>query len=324
MALNTITNDSQFANQRVVALAGGVGGAKLADGLARVLPAGALTVIVNTGDDFQHYGLHVSPDLDTVMYTLAGIAHPVNGWGLADDTRQMIEMMKRYGDEAWFGFGDRDLATNLLRTQALANGWMLSQVTQDLASRLGVAAHLIPMSDAPVATTVDTIEMGILKFQEYFVRHRWQPVVKRVWYDGAESAQPAPGLIEALETATAIVICPSNPVLSIEPILHVQGVRAALAARKVPCTVVSPIVAGAALKGPAAKLMDELGLSPSVVGIAEYYGGLVDGIVIDDEDRASSQQVKQASLVSNIVMREITDRVRVAREVLAWNKELSE
>ncbi|MBX3081324.1 MAG: 2-phospho-L-lactate transferase [Anaerolineae bacterium] len=317
-----MTDDSAFANERVVALAGGVGGAKLADGLARVLPPGALTVIVNTGDDFTHYGLHVSPDLDTVMYTLAGIAHPVNGWGLADDTRQMIEMMKRYGDEAWFGLGDRDLATNLLRTHALANGWSLSQITHDLASRLGVTSHLLPMSDMSVATNVDTIEMGILKFQEYFVRHRWQPVVKRVLYEGAESAYPAPGVKEALETATMIVICPSNPVLSVEPILRVQGMRAALEARTVPCVVVSPIVAGAALKGPAAKLMAELDLEPSVIGIADYYGRLIDGIVIDNEDSASSQHIKQPSLASNIVMREVTDRVRVAREVLAWNKEL--
>ena len=324
MALTTTPDDSSFANERVVALAGGVGGAKLADGLARILPPGALTVIVNTGDDFRHYGLHVSPDLDTVMYTLAGLAHPVNGWGVADDTRQMIEMMKVYGDDAWFGFGDRDLATNLLRTQMLADGMSLSQATQNLTQRLGIPSHILPMTDQPVATMVDTVKQGVLKFQEYFVKYRWQPVVKRVWYEGAESARPAPGLLEALAAATVIVICPSNPILSIEPILRVQGVRAALESRRVPRIVVSPIVAGAALKGPAAKLMDELGLSASVVGIADYYGALIDGIMIDEQDRDSIQQVKQATLVSDIVMRDVADRVRVAREALAWNKELVE
>src|SRR5437868_5857084 len=214
---------------QIVALAGGVGGAKLADGLARCLPPGALTVIVNTGDDLTHYGLNISPDLDTVMYTLAGLADPVNGWGLAGDTRQMLGMLQRYGDDAWFGLGDKDVATHLLRTQALSSGNTLSEVTAHLASALGISARILHMSDQPVSTIVETADGETLAFQEYFVRYRWQPIVKRLRYDGAATARPAPGLLEALAEATIIVICPSNPLLSIEPILQVAGIREALA-----------------------------------------------------------------------------------------------
>ncbi|MBX3061754.1 MAG: 2-phospho-L-lactate transferase [Anaerolineae bacterium] len=308
--------------RRVVALAGGVGGAKLADGLYRALPSDALTVVVNTGDDFRKYGLYVSPDLDTVLYTLAGLAHPVNGWGLADDTRQMIEMMKLYGDEAWFGLGDKDLATNLLRTEALANGQPLSVITQDLARRLGIGATLLPMSDDQVATIVDTVEYGSQNFQEYFVRFRWQPVVKRLEYRGSESAAPAPGVLEALESADLIVICPSNPVLSIEPILQIRQIREALQNRRAPCLCVSPIIAGSALKGPAAKLMAELGMRATAAGVADYYGDLLDGFVIDDADHASSQDISTRVWVSNIVMRDAGDRIRLASELLAWGTEL--
>lgn len=307
--------------RRVVALAGGVGGAKLADGLYRALPQGALTVVVNTGDDFRKYGLYISPDLDTVLYTLAGLAHPINGWGLADDSRQMIEMMKLYGDEAWFGLGDKDLATNLLRTQALANGQPLSAITQDLARRLQIGATLLPMSDDQVATIVDTVEYGLLNFQEYFVRYRWQPVVQRLQYAGAESAKAAPAVLEALENADLIVICPSNPVLSIEPILQVRQIREALQNRRAPCLCVSPIIAGNALKGPAAKLMAELGMQATAAGVADYYGDLLDGFVIDDADQASSQDIATRVWVSNIVMRDVRDRTRLASELLAWGRE---
>jgi LPPG:FO 2-phospho-L-lactate transferase len=300
----------------VVALAGGVGGAKLVDGLARILQPDSLTVIVNTGDDFTHYGLAISPDLDTVMYTLAGLAHPVNGWGLAGDTQQMIGMMRRYGDDAWFGLGDMDLATNLLRTQALASGQSLSSVTQRLSSALGVQIRLLPMSDDPVRTMVETVEHGILPFQEYFVRYRWQPTVTRLWYDGADRARPAPGLLDALAQADTIVICPSNPMLSIEPILSVPGVRTALEQRACPCVVVSPIIAGQAVKGPAAKLMKELSMEVSAVGVAEYYGTLIDGLVVDTADEGIT--VRQRKLVTNTLMQSPDDRVRLAREVVEW------
>lgn len=303
-------------NLKVVALAGGVGGAKLADGLARSLSPGNLTIIVNTGDDFLRYGLSISPDLDTVMYTLAGLADPVNGWGLAGDTRQMVDMLKRYGDDAWFGLGDRDLATHLLRTQALAHGEPLSAITARLAGSLGVRSRLLPMSDDRVPTMVETVEQGILEFQEYFVHYRWQPTIKRVWYDNVERAHPAPGVIEELETADLIVICPSNPMLSVEPILRVSGVRSALEKRRIPCIAVSPIAGGKAFKGPAAKIMAELGMDVSPGGVAAYYGNLIDGLVVDTADR--SINATQPIQATDIEMKTIEDRVRLAGEVLMW------
>jgi LPPG:FO 2-phospho-L-lactate transferase len=322
MALNSTepnTEASSFSGP-VVAFAGGVGGAKLADGLMQVLPVGTLTVIVNTGDDFTHYGLNISPDLDTVMYTLSGLADPINGWGLAGDTRQMIGMMQRYGDEAWFGLGDKDVATHLLRTQALASGATLSEVTASFASTLGIPAHVLPMTNDRVSTVVETVERGTLSFQEYFVRHRWQPTVTHLRYEGADSARPAIGVLEAIENASAIIICPSNPLLSIEPILQVSGVRAALERRSVPCVAVSPIIAGQAVKGPAAKLMRELGKESSVVGIADYYGKLIDGLVMDELDR--DVVVNQRSFVTNTLMKTLEDRARLAKEVLSFTETL--
>jgi len=311
-----LIHQADNALQPIVALAGGVGGAKLADGLARILPPGALTVIVNTGDDFRYYGIAVSPDLDTVMYTLSELAHPVNGWGLDGDTRQMVEMLRHYGEESWFGLGDRDLATNLLRTQALAQGKSLSTITADLAARLGITSHLMPMTDDRVSTMVDTREHGVLEFQEYFVRYRWQPTVTRLWYEGADKASPAPGVLDAIQNAAAIVFCPSNPVLSIEPILRVPGIRRALENRRVPSIAVSPVIAGAALKGPTVKIMNELGLDASVSGISAYYGALIDGFVIDHADQEIG--ILQQKLVTNIRMNIPEDRARLAREVLAW------
>lgn len=313
MALNQQTAPIK----RIVALAGGVGGAKLAYGLAQVVPQ--LTIIGNTGDDFRYYGLAVSPDLDTVMYTLARLAHPINGWGLRDDTRQMVDMLRCYGEESWFGLGDRDIATNLLRTHLLAQGLPLSAVTAWLADKLGVAARLIPMTDDRVATMVESREYGTLEFQEYFVRYRWQPTVTRLWYEGAEMARPAPGVVEALEAADAIFICPSNPVLSIEPILRVPGIREAImgrARRGAPCVAVSPVIAGAALKGPTVKIMAELGLDPSVAGIAAYYGDVIDGFVVDYQDR--DEPVRQRKLVTDIRIDTSEARERLAREVIAW------
>jgi LPPG:FO 2-phospho-L-lactate transferase len=315
MALNTSKRDN--ATLRVVALAGGVGGAKLADGLAQLAPN--LTIIGNTGDDFRYYGLAVSPDLDTVMYTLARLAHPVNGWGLRDDTRQMIDMLKCYGEESWFGLGDRDIATNLLRTYLLSQGKALSEVTAFLTGKLDVTARLIPMTDDRIATMVGTRELGVLEFQEYFVRHRWQPTVTHLWYDGADSARPAPGVLDALNSADVIVICPSNPVLSVEPILRVPNIRAAIldrVRRSVPCVAVSPVIAGAALKGPTVKIMNELGMDPSVAGIAAYYGDLIDAFVIDHKDQEAA--VSQEKVVTDIRMETPEARARLAREVLAW------
>ncbi|GAB4546474.1 MAG: 2-phospho-L-lactate transferase [Anaerolineae bacterium] len=318
MALNPSqmfpTNPLYF--KQVVALAGGVGGAKLAHGLARILAPNQLTIIGNTGDDFNYYGLHVSPDLDTLMYTLAELAHPVQGWGIQDDTRQMQTMLRRYGEEAWFGIGDLDLATNVLRSHQLGQGKSLSAVTAWLAEKLGITARLLPMTDDPLTTVVETREYGLLAFQEYFVRHRWQPTVTRLIYDGAHRAQPAPGVLEALSQAELIVICPSNPVLSIEPILQVRAIREALENRRVPCVAVSPVIAGAALKGPTVKIMHELGLRPDVVGISNYYGILLDGLVIDEQDRHAEAAIHQKIAFTDIRMTSIADRERLAREVL--------
>ena len=312
-----------MALKRIVALAGGVGGAKLALGLARALPPEALTVVVNTGDDFSLYGLAISPDLDTVMYTLGGVANPESGWGLAGDSNQMLDMLRQYGEQPWFGLGDRDLATHLLRTQWLAEGQSLTQVTARLCRGLGIPQAILPMSDDPVRTLVDTVEHGQLAFQEYFVRHRWQPVVERISYAGAAAARPGEAVLSALQAADAVVICPSNPLLSIAPILAVPGMREAMGGK--PVVAVTPIVAGGALKGPAAKLMGELGWVVSPASVAAYYGDLLDGFVLDQRDSSAFTQADFACrmFVTETVMVSEQDRVRLAQQVVAWAEEIS-
>lgn len=304
--------------KRVVALAGGVGGAKLVYGLARVLPAGQLTVVGNVADDFTLYGLHISPDLDTVMYTLAGLANPETGWGVAGDSWQMLDMLVRYGEEGWFRLGDRDMATHLLRTHWLAQGVSLTEVTSRLARALGVQQRLLPVTDDPLATMVETVEYGTLAFQEYFVRHRWQPVVRRVWFEGAETARMTSAVAGALAGADLIVICPSNPVLSIAPILAVQGVREALQKRAGCCVAVSPFIGGRAVKGPAAKLMPELGLDISVKGLWRFYEGLIDGLVVDVADAPQMVGVEKTILQAYTLMKTDEDKVRLAHEILDW------
>lgn len=305
-------------HKQIVALAGGVGGAKLASGLATVVPPGQLTVIGNVADDFELYGLHISPDLDTLMYTLAGIANPVTGWGIAGDTWRTLEMLKRYGDEGWFRLGDFDFATHLLRTDWLRRGDTLTAVTARLAAGLGLPHRLLPATDDPLATVVDTVEHGPLEFQEYFVRRRWEPTVRRVWFRGAELARiPAP-VDAAVRSADVIVFCPSNPVLSIAPILAVRGMREALAARRGSCVAVSPFIGGQAVKGPAAKIMPELGLDISPGGLLGYYAGLLDGLVIDESERALVAQ-GQPVLVTRTLMQTQEDRIRLAEEILLWS-----
>lgn len=301
----------------VVALAGGVGGAKLADGLAQVLPPENLTIVVNTADDFEWYGLHISPDLDTVMYTLAGVANPASGWGLAGDTFQALEMLGRYGQAIWFHVGDRDLATHILRTHWLREGMTLTAVTEALARALGVQVTILPMSDARVATVVETDE-GELPFQDYFVRRAWQPVVRRIRFEGIGVARPTFAVMATLRSADAVILCPSNPFVSIGPILALPGVREAL--RDAPCVVaVSPIVGGQALKGPAAKMMAELGQPVSPLSIAQGYGDFLSGFVLDWADQAEAERIAALGirpLVTDIVMRDQADRARLAREVL--------
>jgi LPPG:FO 2-phospho-L-lactate transferase len=302
----------------IVALAGGVGGAKLAAGLARVLPPEDLVIAVNTGDDFEHLGLHVSPDLDTVMYTLAGIANPETGWGRADETWAFMEALARLGGPTWFRLGDRDLATNVERTRRLRAGETLSEVTRDLCARLGVMHAVVPMSDEPVRTVVHT-DRGALEFQHYFVRDRCEPRVERIEYRGAAAARPSPALREALgrRDLAGIVLCPSNPYLSVAPILAVPGVREAIAGRAV---AVSPIIAGRAVKGPAAKIMQELGIAPSALEVARYYRGIVRVLVIDRADSglaASIEAVGIRPVLEDTLMAGDADRERLARACVA-------
>ena len=303
----------------VVALAGGVGGAKLADGLQRAVGE-TLTVLVNTGDDFELHGLYISPDLDTVMYTLAGIANPDTGWGVVGDTFGNLEMISGYGGESWFKLGDRDLATHILRTRMLGEGRTLSQVTRELSGALGVRATILPMSDRHVATMLVTNE-GELTFQEYFVHRRWQPVVKSVRFVGIEEASPSDEVLRAVEQADLIVFCPSNPFVSIEPILSLQGMRELIQESTAAKIAVSPIVGGQAIRGPAAKMFRELGIEPSASAVAKRYAGLVNAFMVDKVDEREASGVSAFGmqlLVSETVMATGADRERLGREIVNW------
>jgi LPPG:FO 2-phospho-L-lactate transferase len=300
---------------QVVALSGGVGGARFVHGLSRAL-GGDLTVIVNTGDDFEHWGLHVSPDVDTVMYTLADLAHEERGWGLAEETFQTLEMVRRYGGDGWFQLGDRDLATHLLRTQALARGEALSAVTARFSRALGVGARILPMADGRCRTMIDTREHGTLSFQDWFVRHR-APEVRAVRFEG--SPPPAPGVVAAIEAADLVLIGPSNPYVSIDPILSRPGVREVLEGKRV--VAVSPIVGGKAVKGPLAAMIPALsGRPPSAAAIAAHYGALLSGIVIErgDEEGLGALRV----LATGTVMTSRAERTRLARELIAFARML--
>lgn len=301
----------------VLALAGGVGGARLAAGLARALPPGALTVAVNTGDDFTHLGLSISPDIDTVTYTLAGLNNPELGWGLAGETWAFMAALERLGGETWFRLGDRDLATHVERTRRLAAGETLSAITADFAARLGIAQRIVPMSDAPVRTIVET-DAGALEFQDYFVRRQCAPVFRGLRFEGADAARMADRMAAALADPRleAIVVCPSNPLLSLGPILAVPGVREALAARRVPCVAVSPFIGGQAVKGPAGKIMAELGLTASAAALGDIYRGLIDGLVVDETDAGAEAGVPLC--VTDTLMRDDADQTRLARETLAF------
>jgi LPPG:FO 2-phospho-L-lactate transferase len=246
------------------------------------------------------------------MYTLGGVANVVNGWGLEGDTQQMLAMLRRYGDEAWFGLGDKDVATHLLRTQWLAGGVSLTEVTRRLAAGLNIPAKILPMADQPAPTMIHTVERGVLPFQEYFVRHRWQPTIARLEYLNA-GVQPTVEATAALATADLIVICPSNPLLSVEPILSI-GYRALLEKRSVPCIAVSPLIGGQAVKGPAAKIMTELQMDASANGVARYYGDLIDGIVIQTGETVEAPR----ALRTDILMHDVPDRARLAVEILGW------
>ncbi|HXX66630.1 MAG TPA: 2-phospho-L-lactate transferase [Polyangiaceae bacterium] len=297
----------------VVVLSGGVGGARLVDGLARALPPGALVVIVNTGDDFVHLGLHVSPDLDTVMYTLAGLAHEERGWGLAEETFAAMGMVKRYAGPDWFALGDRDLATHLLRSEALRAGDSLSTVTTRMCKSLGIEQIVVPMSDTPVRTMIDTVEEGTLPFQQWFVRRRAEPRVRAVRFDGERTA--APGVVDAIDRSAFVVIGPSNPYVSIDPILSLDHVRDAMARK--PVFAVSPIVGGTAIKGPLATMITDLtGETASAGAVARHYRGLLRAMIVEHGDEGTVESIPV--LGTSTVMRSRGDRLRLAREVLAF------
>jgi LPPG:FO 2-phospho-L-lactate transferase len=308
---------------RVVALSGGIGGAKLALGLYRTLPPDCLMVVCNTGDDFEHLGLSISPDLDTVLYTLAGVANPDTGWGRADETWSFMGALEQLGGETWFRLGDADLATHVERTRRLVAGESLSAISAELCRRLGIRARLVPMCNEPVRTLVRTRD-SVLPFQRYFVEQRCAPHVLGFEFQGASAARPTPDLSAALasESLEAVVICPSNPFISIDPILAVPGMRAALGACRAPVVAVSPIIGGRAVKGPTAKMMAELGVRTSARAVAEHYGGLIDGFVLDRADAEEAPDIAVPCLATRTLMETEDDKRTLAPEVLAFVAEL--
>ena len=305
---------------KVCALAGGVGGAKLAAGLEAVLPPENLAVVVNTADDFDLWGLRICPDLDTVMYTLAGIANPETGWGITDESFAALDMLARYGEDTWFKLGDRDLATHVLRTVRLRAGEPLTSIVANLSAALGVRSAILPMCDEPVATVLDTPD-GPLEFQEYFVRRGQRDEVLGIELRGIEDSHPTDAVLGALDAADLVVLCPSNPVVSIGPILAVPGMREALKASRAPKVAVSPIVGGRALKGPADRMLDSLGHEVSATGVARMYEGLVEGMVIDRVDEEELHEIEalgMRALATGAIMRDAPDRARLAGEILGF------
>lgn len=299
----------------VTVLTGGIGGAKLVLGLTHVISPESITAIVNTGDDFVHLGLHISPDIDTLLYTLSNQANPVQGWGRRDESWNFMEVLRSLGAEDWFQLGDGDLALHVLRTATLAAGQPLSQITADFAHRWGLATRILPMSDNIIETRVDTDE-GLLSFQHYFVKRRCEPRVSAIHFAGAEKAQPALGVLEAITSAhaRAIIIAPSNPFLSIDPILSVPGMRKALADTTVPVIAVSPLVGGKAVKGPTGKLFTELGIEANARNVAQHYAGLIDGLLIDKRDPQDDPDIPCRR--EDTLMNTLDDRIRVARATL--------
>jgi len=307
-----------YSKVKIVALAGGVGGAKLAHGLTQILPPEELTIIVNTGDDFEHYGLYICPDLDTVCYTLAGLANPETGWGRINESWSVIENASKLGGPDWFRLGDQDLGTHLERTRRLKAGELLSQITRDFCKAWGIEHTILPMSDQPVRTVVETDD-GDLAFQEYFVHQRCEPKVKGFRFEGAPSAGAALGAREAVHVAEAVIICPSNPWVSIDPILRV------LPKIEKPVYAISPIIGGETVKGPAAKMYRELGIEPSAFAVANHYRGLATGFVLDRVDAQLNESVRglnMRTLVTNTLMRGHDDRRRLANDVLNFIREV--
>jgi LPPG:FO 2-phospho-L-lactate transferase len=310
-----MTRDSE----RYLAICGGVGGAKLALGLSRVLDPSQLTVVVNTGDDFEHLGLLICPDIDTVCYTLAGIVDPAQGWGRSKESWNALAEVERLGGETWFRLGDRDLGLHLVRRALLDQGMSLSAVTAHITRRLGITQEILPMSDDPVRTEVET-DQGRLMFQHYFVRERCQPRVRNIRFLGSRSAEPAEEFIRALHDSAlqGVIICPSNPFLSVDPILSLPGVREALSDMDIPVIAVSPVVGGRAIKGPTAKIMQELGLEVTVEAVANHYAGMLSGLVVDrcDRDAVRTLEGRLAIHCCDTIMKNTQDKITLATEVL--------
>lgn len=305
--------------KRIVALAGGVGGAKLAWGLAQLLDENELTIIVNTGDDFEHLGLWISPDLDTVSYTLAGLANPVTGWGRVEETWNCLAELKKFNGPSWFGLGDHDLALHLTRTDLLRKGSTLTSATQEITRSLDIKHKILPASDDRVPTLVHTEEMGVLSFQEYFVKYQCQPRMTQCEFKGVERAKLSPQSRKALEEADAVIFCPSNPWVSISPILALENTKD-LVMRKT-AIAVSPIIGGKTIKGPAAKMYAEMGIEPSALAVARHYSGLIKGIVIDVIDKAQVHEIERCGIIpfaTNTIMSDNQTREELARECLSF------
>lgn len=303
----------------LVALTGGTGGAKLIEGLSHEVDSVELTIVCNTADDFVMHGLNISPDLDTIMYTLAGMSDSAKGWGVQDDTFSVLAQLEKLGAEAWFKLGDRDIATHILRMHLLRAGFKLSDVTERLRNCLGIKARILPMSNDEVETRIETLE-GEISFQEYFVKQRWQPEVKRVFYAGVERSRSAPGVLEAIHDAAKIVICPSNPVTSIGPILAIPGVRDALRRATARVVGVSPMIGESAISGPAHKLMVAQDMDPSTLGVAKAYADFLDRFVIDREDEKLRGKIESLGIkvaATSVIMKSLDDKRRLAGEVLA-------
>lgn len=309
---------------KIVALSGGVGGAKLCDGLAAQVPAEDLTIIVNTGDDFEHLGLWICPDLDTVVYTLAGLANPETGWGRADESWAFLQELERLGGPVWFRIGDKDLAYHHRRRQLLDMGNSLTEATRTLSHQLGVRITVLPMSDEPIGTLVLTDE-GSMPFQRYFVARKCEPAVRGFQFHGAASASPAPGVLSALDEAGLVILCPSNPWVSVDPILAVPGIEEGLQGK--PVVAISPLIGGKALKGPAAKMYGELDIPPSAVSVARHYLGLLTGFVLDEIDRHHAEEIEKMGLkvlVTDTIMKSREIRVQLAEDVLEFGMKITE
>lgn len=308
-------------NKRYLALCGGVGGAKLVLGLSRVLESSQLTVVVNTGDDFEHLGLLICPDLDTVTYTLAGLVHPEQGWGRAGESWNALAEVERLGGESWFRLGDRDIGLHLVRRTLLEQGMALSEATAYITGQLGIGPAIVPMSDAEIRTEVET-DQGCLAFQHYFVRERCEPAVRGIRFAGARAAKPSSGFLQALRDPglAGVIICPSNPFLSIDPILSLPGVRTALSELDAPVVAVSPLVAGQAIKGPTAKIMQELRLPVSVAAIAGHYTGLLDGLIVDHRDRVAAAEIEPCLPLHHCetIMTDLASKIGLAEQAVGF------